>query len=54
MTNYVHGSLEVLSDSEELASIVANIEQELKNFGSSFEKKGDNEFVASTDREIDF
>lgn len=54
VTNYVHGSLKVLSDSEELASIVANIEQELKNFGSSFEKKGDNEFVASTDREIDF
>lgn len=54
VTNYVHGSLEVLSDPEELASIVASIEQELKNFDSSFEKKGDNEFVVSTDRDITF
>ena len=52
VTNYVHGSLEVLSDPEELASIVADIEQEFHNFGSSFNKKGDNDFVASTDREI--
>lgn len=39
VTNYVHGSLEVLSDPEELASIVADIEQEFHNFGSSFNKK---------------
>ena len=32
--------------------VVADIEQEFHNFGSSFNKKGDNDFVASTDREI--
>lgn len=54
VTNYVHGALEVISDPEELSSIVAKIEQELANFGSSFNKKGDNDFIASTDREIAF
>lgn len=54
VTNYVHGSLEVLSDSEELSSIVTNIEQELQNFGSSFNRKGNNNFVTSSDREISF
>ena len=54
VTNYVHGSLEVVSAPEELASIITNIEKELQNFGSSFNKKGNNNFIASTDREITF
>lgn len=52
VTNYVHGSLEVLSDPNELSSIVSNIEEELKNFGSIFEKKCDNEFIATRDQEL--
>ena len=52
VTNYVHGSLEVLSDPNELSLIVSNIEEELKNFGSIFEKKCDNEFIATRDQEL--
>ena len=52
VTNYVHGSLEVLSDPNELSLIVSNIEKELKNFGSIFEKKCDNEFIATRDQEL--
>lgn len=54
VTNYVQGSLQVLSDPDELSSIVANIEEELKNFGSSFDKKSNNEFVASADQELTY
>lgn len=52
VANYVHGSLEVLSDPNELSLIVSNIEEELKNFGSIFEKKCDNEFIATRDQEL--
>lgn len=54
VTNYVHGQLVVLSNADELSSIVANIENELKNFGSNFEKKSNNEFIASSDKEISY
>lgn len=54
VTNYVHGQLEVLSNPDELFSIVEKIENELKNFGSNFEKKSSNDFVASSDQDISY
>ena len=41
-----------MSDPNELSLIVSNIEEELKNFGSIFEKKCDNEFIATRDQEV--
>lgn len=52
--NNVSGKISIISNSDELATIIAGIHKELEDFGMKLEQTDTGEFVLSSDADIDY